>query len=271
MAAVSKVVVWRSLVVILLATAILALLRYDRVQSVVQHAIRPGLLSQSHLPLADQCAACHTPIMGVDASKCIACHANNTALLQRQPTAFHGDIQICSGCHVEHQGGVRMPTTMDHAWLAKIGHRELRASGVSGLDPRAASSLADWIHPRPGEPATLTRQLPSTHPGTRADESMLNCVGCHGTKDRHWGQFGEDCVRCHATTQWTIATFRHPSLRSTDCAQCHKPPPSHTMMHFSMISQPTAHEPSAKVYQCYLCHQTTAWNDIKGVGLVKHH
>jgi hypothetical protein len=32
-----------------------------------------------------------------------------------------------------------------------------------------------------------------------------------------------------------------------------------------------ARKPHAKVEQCYLCHQTTAWNDIKGVGWYKHH
>ena len=264
-------VVWQVLIVILLLTATVALARYDRVRLGVEHAVRPGALSQGHLFLTNTCAACHTPVIGVDATKCIACHANESTLLQRAPTAFHGDIQVCSGCHVEHQGGVRMPTLMDHAWLARIGHRELRASGVSALDPRAASSLADWIHPRSGEAARVTRPLPVAHSGLREDATMLNCVSCHATKDRHWGFFGEDCAQCHAVTQWTIAAYRHPSLRSTECAECHKPPPSHTMMHFSMMSAPIAQQPNARVYQCYLCHQTTAWNDIKGVGLVKHH
>ena len=27
----------------------------------------------------------------------------------------------------------------------------------------------------------------------------------------------------------------------------------------------------ADVSQCFLCHQTNAWNDIKGVGWYKHH
>ena len=103
------------------------------------------------------------------------------------------------------------------------------------------------------------------------NESMLNCASCHATKDRHQGFFGTDCVQCHTTTQWTVADFIHPSPNSTDCAQCHKPPPSHNMMHFSMMSAPLARQPNAKVNQCYLCHQTTVWNDIKGRGLTKVH
>ena len=214
-----------------------------------QQAVVPGALSRSHASLTNNCAACHTPVRGVEAKLCIACHADNVALLQRQPTVFHAQIQVCSGCHLEHQAGARMPTTMDHAVLADAAHRELRASATAGLT---------------GE------SLPANQP-RRGDESMLNCASCHATKDRHQGFFGADCAQCHASSQWTIAEFRHPSPASTECAQCHKPPPSHHMMHFSMMSARIARQPNAQVNQCFLCHQTTVWNDIKGVGWTKVH
>ncbi|WP_086923589.1 cytochrome c3 family protein [Variovorax sp. JS1663] len=251
-----------------------------------QQAVAPGTLSQSHAFLSNNCAACHTPVKGVEPKLCIACHADNTALLQRQPTAFHANVQICIGCHVEHQGTARMPTTMDHALLARTGHREMKAAGLGvGLstpDVEAVASLLDRL-PRqeaqtraPDAPYAEVKQtsvptLPIDHPRLGANESMLNCASCHATKDRHQGFFGADCVQCHATTQWTIAEFVHPSTRSTECAQCHKPPPSHNMMHFSMMSAPLARQPNAKVNQCFLCHQTTVWNDIKGLGWKKVH
>ncbi|MBI3736827.1 hypothetical protein HY256_09975 [Candidatus Sumerlaeota bacterium] len=53
--------------------------------------------------------------------------------------------------------------------------------------------------------------------------------------------------------------------------QCHQAPPSHYMMHFEMVSMKVAGQEHAEVSQCYLCHQTTAWNDIRGVGWYKHH
>ena len=43
------------------------------------------------------------------------------------------------------------------------------------------------------------------------------------------------------------------------------------MMHFKMVSMKTAGVEHADVSQCFLCHQTNAWNDIKGVGWYKHH
>lgn len=255
-----------------------------------QQAVVPGDLSRSHAFLSNNCAACHTPVKGVEPKLCIACHADNTALLQRQPTAFHAQIQVCSGCHLEHQAGTRMPTTMDHALLAQVGHRELRAGGPSVPDPQAAAALLEWLPQREARaaeqkecdgsagcaegwttvPPLAARGLPANHPRV-GDESMLNCASCHATKDRHQGLLGTECLQCHATTQWTIAEFRHPSPRSTECMQCHKPPPSHNMMHFSMMSAQIARQPSAKVNQCFMCHQTTSWNDIKGVGWIKHH
>jgi hypothetical protein len=148
-------------------------------------------------------------------------------------------------------------TTMDHAALARIGLRQLKVSGAGGKGRH--QQLTVWINRQPagGEVA--------------AAEAALDCALCHGTKDRHFGLFGKDCAACHDTDRWTVPGFRHPSPRSLDCAQCHQAPPSHYMGHFHMVSARVARKPHARVNQCYLCHQTTSWNDIKGVGWVKHH
>ena len=104
-----------------------------------------------------------------------------------------------------------------------------------------------------------------------AEKNGLACTDCHSNRDPHRELFGRDCAGCHDTITWRITGFLHPSPTSRDCAQCHQAPPSHYMMHFSMISAKVAGKPKAQVNECYQCHQTTAWNDIKGVGLYKHH
>lgn len=120
-----------------------------------QQAVEPGSLSGSHAFLSNNCAACHTPVKGVDAGLCIACHADNTALLQRQPTAFHASVQACVGCHTEHQGTLRMPTQMDHPLLAKLGHRQVKsgemAAGPTISDIENTARLLDRVE-RQGEP-----------------------------------------------------------------------------------------------------------------------
>jgi hypothetical protein len=209
-----------------------------------QQQVSPGHLSSAHAFLENNCAACHTAMKGPEAAKCIACHANNESLLQRQPTAFHADIGSCRECHPEHLGGKRPPSTMDHADLAKIGLRQLGDKNTASAGPHAQ------ITPL---------------------EARLDCASCHGNKDPHLKFFGQDCAQCHGTDKWTIPEYRHPSPSSKECSQCHQAPPSHYMEHFHMVSMKVAGKPHAQVNQCYLCHQTTAWNDIKGVGFYKHH
>jgi len=225
-----------------------------------QRHATPGALSAAHARLQDDCASCHTAVKGADDSKCIGCHAGDTALVQRQPTAFHAGIRACAQCHIEHQGANADLRRMDHVTLARLG---LGLLGNNG--PTRAST---------------TRIDRATSPILSPLEGTLNCAACHSTKQPHSGLFGSDCANCHSTTQWTVAEFSHPSPRSTDCAQCHQAPPSHYMMHFEMVSKQVARQELARtasccgpvrVNECQRCHQTTSWNDIKGVGWYKHH
>ncbi|MBY0514185.1 MAG: hypothetical protein K2P78_09785 [Gemmataceae bacterium] len=232
-----------------------------------QRMALPGELSRAHSFLSHNCAACHTSVKGVEAANCIACHANDQSVLQRQPTAFHADVGSCVECHAEHRGIDYRPTQMDHAALSRIGLRQLKAGDRAGAgSDQARQQLLAWIS-RHGS----ADGLPAGHPRLTAQEAVLNCATCHASKDRHVGLFGKDCAQCHGTAKWTIPEFRHPPPSSTDCAQCHQAPPSHYMGHFHMVSAKVAGKAHAQVSQCYLCHQTTAWNDIKGVGWYKHH
>lgn len=231
-----------------------------------QRLASPGHLSAGHAFLEQNCAACHTAVAGPETGKCIVCHANNRALLERQPTAFHANVGHCAECHHEHLGINIRPSGMDHLALAKIGLRDLRAGNRANSDDAIYERLSSWINQD-----QATDEGPHDHPSVTAFEATLNCEACHSKKDAHRGFFGHDCVECHLTTQWSIPDFRHPSPSSTDCAQCHQAPPSHFMEHFRMVSQKVACKENANVSQCFMCHQTTSWNDIRGVGWYKHH
>jgi hypothetical protein len=222
-----------------------------------RESIRPGPLSVKHAFLKDTCEACHTPFKGVEAKTCITCHAPSAATLVQQSTAFHANIQDCRGCHVEHEGAAR-PIQMRHRELVRIGvHLRI---GVGGAHPVASRQMIEDISAFLGIPSAET-----------AEKNALNCSGCHSNQDRHQQLFGRECADCHGTGSWQITAFLHPSPTSHDCAQCHQAPPSHYMMHFNMISMRVAGRQHAQVNQCYLCHKTNAWNDIKGAGWYKHH
>ncbi len=221
--------------------------------TVSRYLLNPGPLSQPHAFLERRCSACHTPAKGVEASNCIVCHANDEALLQRAPTAFHGNIGSCKECHTEHGGRIQHPIAMDHAQLSRIALRQLGDS--SDEEFSQSEGLARYLS---------ASRASSSH-------SRLNCAVCHGKEDPHSAQFGSSCAACHDTERWSIAAFRHPSPRSRDCAQCHYGPPCHRTTHFREVCAQVADKPNAKVHECYSCHQSTLWNDIKGVGWYKSH
>ena len=219
----------------------------------------PGPLSAAHAFLGTQCESCHTPDRGIQAGSCIACHAADAVVLAKQSTAFHATIQECRGCHVEHQGGNVRPIRIDHSVLTKAGWRAAQAGTMTGQPATDA--------------ATAIRRFAAgiTGSGPPPNGAALDCISCHGFRDKHMGLFGQQCADCHATETWKIAGFLHPSPRSQDCNQCHQAPPSHYMMHFVMMDQGMTGQGTARVEQCYLCHQTDAFNDIKGVGWFKMH
>ena len=265
-----RFLIWIALIAAVVTAASLSVRHFAPASSALQQFVSPGPLSPGHAYLANRCASCHETTVGVTVAKCTGCHANAERLLGRQPTAFHASIRECATCHVEHQNTSIRPIAMDHVEVAKIGVRTLAlASQTDAGSASTLKSLQTWLRIR----------IPGQFDESSAREA-LNCAGCHATKDRHLGLFGKDCAQCHSTTQWTIAEFLHPSSRSTDCAQCHQAPGSHYMMHFDMISKKIAGQEdervaeccgAAKVTQCYRCHQTTSWNDIRGVGYYKHH
>lgn len=225
-----------------------------------QDMASPGELSAAHAFLDNNCVACHTSVKGVEPAKCITCHANNEFVLKRQPTAFHANISSCKECHIEHQGREARISNMDHEAIARIGMSELKAKKTADDE---ASALLQYLGNK--------EILPPGHPELSPKERTLNCTACHQNDDRHFGLFGNDCAQCHNASSWNLPEFRHPPSSSMDCAQCHQAPPSHYMMHFKMISQTVAGEPHAEVNQCFKCHQTTSWPDIKKAGWYKHH
>lgn len=231
-----------------------------------QNMASPGQLSSAHAYLQGDCAACHTPVEGVKDESCVACHANETVLVQRQPTAFHAGIagvNNCAACHKEHDSGDSL-RGMNHGAFADIALRELDRF------PEGHEGSVLLAHLKSHRPEALSVD-DTLSTGITYKETLLDCVRCHMTTDPHVQVFGNDCATCHATSTWAIAAFRHPLPSSTDCGECHLAPLSHFKEHFAMMSRPVAGVRDAEPEQCFLCHQTTSWNDIRGVGIYDHH
>jgi hypothetical protein len=212
----------------------------------------PGPLSKPHAFIGNNCAACHTPVAGVTRAKCVACHANDSDLVDREPTAFHAGISECAACHYEHVPGVERPIHMDHAALARIGLAELGKGGNEARQLKAR--LVAWMRLAP--PAGMQANL-------LAEERLLDCSSCHRINDVHSGNFGQNCASCHGTKSWFIEAYVHPSPSTRQCAQCHRPSPCHFMPGCLVMMGHMAGGEGARLEQCYRCHKTTSWYDFR--------
>lgn len=219
-------------------------------------AVQPLPLSTKHEFIGGKCEACHSPFRGVEAASCITCHATAAGDLGKQSTAFHASAQQCRDCHSEHKGAGRL-IAMDHSALLKIAGRQPSTQPLQlSISREMVNDLKSFL----GIPPAQSEQ-----------RAGLDCANCHSNRDPHRELFGRDCAACHQTAAWQIAGYVHPSVISKDCAQCHQAPPSHYMGHFVMMDRMITGQEHAEVNQCYLCHRTDSFNDIKNIGWLKHH
>lgn len=229
---------------IILATAAIHDYSSDALPSILDAAVSPGPLSTAHAFLNNNCESCHAPNRGIVAAKCVTCHASTPELLMNPVTAFHAHLSDCRGCHAEHQGSNVRPIHMDHAALIKIvtQYIEEHSHNIAKGSSHSAHHLV-----------------------------QLDCQSCHAFQDKHHEFFGKQCATCHSEKSWKVPGYLHPSPTSTNCSECHKAPPSHRMMHFKMVDQFVTGKKNARFDQCYVCHKTDSFNDIKDVGWYKMH
>jgi hypothetical protein len=173
--------------------------------------------------------------------RCESCHTPTRGV----------EAVACISCHATDQATLARESTAFHATIGSCATCHVEHQG--GI-----------------RPTRMDHEILKTI-GGRGGRGDLDCFACHSNRSPHFDLFGRECAECHLTTSWKVAGFKHPSPSSIQCAQCHQAPPSHYMGHFHMISMMVARQHHARVEQCYLCHQTDAWNDIRGVGWYKHH
>jgi hypothetical protein len=193
--------------------------------------LSPGPLLPEHESLTDDCFACHAPLRGVAAGRCIVCHPlaeiggpdPGGAPGERgdRPTigaSFHLELieQRCVSCHSEHgrrlarrfshesiRPSVREACVNCHAAPADLLHRSLPA------DCGQCHTTEHW------SPATFAHDgffvlgrhhvAPCEVCHVEGDVARYTCFGCHehtpeNVRDEHEEEgIGplDDCVRCH--------------------------------------------------------------------------
>jgi len=196
--------------------------------------VAPGPLIPAHASLETNCFACHAPLRGAVAERCITCHAVGDIGLRttmgapnaRVPAIppFHQGLtsQNCMACHTDHSSPALTPhgrPTFAHA-LLKASIRESCASchvaPATAVHSGSTTQCAQCHSQNRWKPATFDHArffvLDQNH--------NVACTTCHTTSDRR--QY--TCYGCHEHTEANIrAKHTHEGIPNfTNCVSCHR-------------------------------------------------
>ncbi len=193
---------------------------------------RTRTLSGIHQALIgqDHCIKCHDATQRAADSKCLDCHEEIQAGLDRG-AGYHfrvvtQDEGICESCHKEHRGEVEKLGT----W-----HDE---EGMKAFDHELTGYLLDGSHleqdcKKCHEPAKVAVTVSQREDLTASFLGLKHdCLSCH--EDLHEAKLGSDCLSCHDTGKWPEllpdAPFDHAKTDyeltgkhvDVKCELCHK-------------------------------------------------
>ena len=201
--------------------------------------VSPGALAPAHAALATDCFACHTPLRGASAERCVTCHALPDIGLRTtkgapmpKPTvkaSFHQQliVQDCVACHSDHEG----PKLAQHE-RKPFSHELLRVDVRERCESCHAAPRNEIHHdlkvscgqchkPEAWKPAGFDHTLLPT-------AQLNHCESCHkAPTDTIHRQIQGNCAQCHKPQAWKPASFEHDKLFLLDgdhnatCVTCH--------------------------------------------------
>lgn len=181
--------------------------------------------------LGDKCGSCHTerdwkekakfdhdktsfPLLGKHAdTKCDACHKTG-AMFKEAP-------KECIACHRKddkHKGNVGEKCGDCH------GERDWKTTKGRFDHDKTKFKLRN-AHALPAVKCTACHQ-----DLTHLRDTPTACDACHRKDDKHEGQLGRDCGRCHDDKSWKVRDFDHARTHfplvgrhlPVPCKDCHK-------------------------------------------------
>jgi hypothetical protein len=246
----------------------------------------PGKLSTAHASLEglSSCGRCHAPVAGQMAPRCLACHTEIAATIERR-SGFHGQMApgtsaACQRCHADHRG--RDFEMID--WQGPQKDFDHRRVGWPLAGKHAAVACATCHEPRRVVAPEVQRMLRAQRGRTTFLGLSKRCDACHF--DEHRAQLVSDCARCHDERAWRpAARFDHAEtafpLRgkhaSATCGGCHRtlrdsePPPAFPAPHAAtyLRMSPIDHGTCAACHSdphggtlgatCASCHSEDGW------------
>ncbi len=249
--------------------------------------VSPGSLSHAHRSLDGplQCASCHVFGAGSPKLKCQDCHGEIRALV-RQQRGFHGrevnrakgDLD-CARCHTEHLG----EEFRIYKWETSKEEFDHRKAGYP-LEGKHSGLKCEQCHNPKHISAADRRQIKATDLNKTFEGLHQACLTCH--EDRHAGQLGQNCEKCHSASAWKpVRSFDHSTThfpltgkhQDVECAKCHKPSPANAKViqytGLSFASCTGCHQDphhGAFAAKCEDCHNTEVWKRVRTSNVFDH-
>lgn len=213
----------------LLATVLLGLLAV--LAAVWRHPaamLSPGTLLEGHAAITEDCFACHAPWRGVEARRCIACHAldrigvmtTRGVPLPARRAIFHGALvePDCAACHTDHAGPAPAARRFSHDLLdakTREACATCHAKPDDRLHGRVPAQCATCHSPDRWRPARFEHDRFFRLEGDHA----AGCETCHA---QGFAQY--TCYGCHEHTPDGIRReHEEEGIRDfSDCVQCHR-------------------------------------------------
>jgi hypothetical protein len=200
-----------------------------------QLMLAPGALDKEHAGLSGNCFACHTPLRGATADRCIACHklpdiglrtTKGATIVNARPVkvSFHQELNDpnCMACHSDHAGPKltqRSRKPFSHAMLREVARDRCETchnAPADTLHKQMSGNCAQCHQPQAWKPASFDHDkffpLDKDHNATCVtchagnNYNQYTCYGCHehtpaNMQAKHREEVGtenlDNCVRCH--------------------------------------------------------------------------
>lgn len=256
----------------------------------VSAQISPGPLSRAHQQLegVTSCVSCHNFRAGPRALRCLDCHVE----IQRRVTEHTGyhsrvfkpsaDQTDCARCHAEHNGQKFPLIRLDRGSFNHGAETGFTLEGKHSAQKCEACHNAQKI-PAAARPEIKMKDLNKSFLGL-----MRECLTCHD--DRHQGQLGTKCLRCHGQEDWkAVSGFNHSQThfpltgmhQQVACGKCHASKTAAAPLQFKGVAfagcQNCHNDPHHGAFQeakfrggCDSCHSTSAWKKPKPAAGFQH-
>ncbi len=198
--------------------------------------VSPGALTAGHNEITTDCFACHAPLRGASATRCIACHAlpdvglrstkGKLIVHKTLKVSFHQDLteQNCMACHSDHVGAKLLQKSR------KPFSHELLRSAVREQCQTCHRAPTDKLHGKITDNCSKCHKQSGWKPASFDHEKSfaldkdhnVECVTCHVNND--YSRY--TCYGCHEhTVQNILQEHRDEDIRDLDnCVRCHRSP-----------------------------------------------